>query len=495
MKRISFMLICLISACLLAGCGSYQLEEEPEGENEEVTDGEDSKDEAIVTVILDNPDDFPTLYPLKLYLFNSSNQCIYEHEIEAETDLPSISLSKGTYTMSAFSGLASGEYAFPMELHPSQLITFSENCCANIPLVAGKSHIQLNGDIRVSLRLSYAVACMYFSFDYFPKDVTQVTLGISPVSSGISLGGDIYNDNRFATIVCSQTDSRWESGPVYVMPSDANRIHLSVKLTKNGKETVYGYDYNTALKAGKVYQFVGEENGIITVGGEGQQVSGWVSDGPVDIDFEELIVEDAEDWEKPETGEENPEEEPPFKVEDDKPAGGNGDGSDTDGDETHDEETPGGNISGGGTSGEYDVLYANELPEAESIWGPFFVWKVEQLSSTSVKAILMAPRQWMVKRDEAVSICEAYEIDELTGWRVLTQEEAKEFRDQYDENIEELGSFLYEHDIDRFNKYDLRYLCDDFKSTFCFYNTKILDAGKTVKYGLRLFKEVIVELN
>lgn len=80
-----------------------------------------------------------------------------------------------------------------------------------------------------------------------------------------------------------------------------------------------------------------------------------------------------------------------------------------------------------------------------------------------------------------------------TGWRVLTVEEAKEFRDQYDETIVELSEYLFENGIDRFNKYDIRYLCDDFNSTFCFYNTRISKSGKTVDYGLRLFKEVIVE--
>lgn len=477
----------LIGICLVSGCGSYQLEEEPE--NEEET-GEAPPEEAAITMALDNPEAFPSLYPLRLYLFNSSDQCVYEDEIASETEMPVISQPKGTYVMSVFSGLSSGEYAFPMELHPRQLLTFSRNCCAAFPLVVGKSHIEMSGDIRVSLKLSYAVACVDFSFGYFPEDVTEVTVHLSPVSSGISLGGDVHTDDKFATIVCSKVGPRWKSGPVYVIPSDANRLHLSLRLTQNGEETVYGYDYNSALVAGKVYHFEGDEEGEIHVDDEDSQVSGWVSGEDVEIEFDDFEQEGQDDWKEPDTDDGKDEEEtPPFEVddeEDETPSGGEDDVTGDDG--------PVGDVSGGDVSGgDSDILYADELPEAESIWGPFFVWKVEQLSATSVKAVLMAPRQWMELRDDAVAICDAYEIDGIGEWRVLTLEEAKEFRDQYDETIVQLSEYLYDNGIDSFNKYDLRYLCDDFNTTFCFYNQRTSKAGKTVKYGLRLFKEVVVE--
>lgn len=52
---------------------------------------------------------------------------------------------------------------------------------------------------------------------------------------------------------------------------------------------------------------------------------------------------------------------------------------------------------------------------------------------------------------------------------------------------------LAENGLDRFNKYDCRYLCNDFNSTFCFYNTQIVKSGETVDYALRLVKKVRVE--
>ena len=36
---------------------------------------------------------------------------------------------------------------------------------------------------------------------------------------------------------------------------------------------------------------------------------------------------------------------------------------------------------------------------------------------------------------------------------------------------------LSKNGLDRFNKYDCRYLCNDFNSTFCFYNTQIIKSA------------------
>ena len=133
------------------------------------------------------------------------------------------------------------------------------------------------------------------------------------------------------------------------------------------------------------------------------------------------------------------------------------------------------------------------MPESETIWGPFFVWKVESLSGNEVMATLVSPRQWLLKKAEAISVCEAYEEDGISGWRTFTTEEAKEFRDRYDDTIVALSDMLAENGLDRFNKYDCRYLCNDFNSTFCFYNTQIVKSGETVDYALRLVKKVRVE--
>ena len=108
-------------------------------------------------------------------------------------------------------------------------------------------------------------------------------------------------------------------------------------------------------------------------------------------------------------------------------------------------------------------------------------------------ATLVSPRQWLLKKAEAIPVCEAYEEDGISGWRTFTTEEAKEFRDQYDDTIYSLSEMFWENGLDRFDKYDCRYLCNDCNSTFCFYNTDVRASGETVDYALRLVKKVRVE--
>lgn len=243
-------------AGFFSACGGYQLEE-----------GEAQSDNCRINVTLGNADVFPSLYPLTLYLFDSDNRCVGKHTVSSETEIPVFSQARGTYVLSMFSGLSSDDYICPMETNPLQTVTFAEGCCSDIPLVMGKSHIRLEQDTEVAVSFSYAVAGLYFSFGSFSSDVSEVTVHVSPVSSGISLGGDINDNKQFATIFCRKDGTRWVAGPVYVLPSDASRIHLSVKLRRGGEETVYGYDYNSSFKSGSIYRFVGKGGDEITLDG------------------------------------------------------------------------------------------------------------------------------------------------------------------------------------------------------------------------------------
>lgn len=447
MKQLCSLLFAAFGTlCLLGGCGGYQPEDGSEGSQ---------SGNCLVNLELGNAEIFPSVYPLDIYLFDSRNQCVYDRTVSSVSEIPVFDLSAGSYQLSVFSGLSSGEYVLPLEVHPRQYLTFAKDCCADVPLIAGRSRLLLEKDTGVSVTLSYVVAALYFSFPFFPSDVSEVTLHISPVSSGISLGGDLSNDYSLAAVACEKKGGSWIAGPVYVFPADASRVHLSVKLKQGGAEKIYGYDYNSSFESGKVYRFAGKEDGKIEIGGE-SPVKSWETGVDVELDLGDFEIESEEDWEKPEDGEDDGGQQKP-------------------------------------DSGDGTVLYSEVLPEAEAVWGPFYAWKVVPLSANSVEATLLAPRQWLARTDDARSICGSYEEDGIGGWRPFTLDEAEAFRDQYSATLLELSDFLEDQGFDPFNKYDLRYLCADFSKTFSFENTRILNAGKTVKYGLRLVKVVRVE--
>lgn len=445
----------MMLACMFffVGCGSYQVEGEGESAG--------TSDLYGIDVTLSNAQLFTPLYPLHLYFFDAQGTVAWNEEVLEQSEWPAISLPEGEYVFSVLSGLSSEDYLPPMVLNSKQFLTFSEGNHATTPLAIGKNIIKLQKDIKVSVSLSYAVAALYLSFGGLPAEAVSVEARISPVSSGITLEGTLSNDGTFASVPCEKVKGVWKAGPVYVLPSEGLQTHLSLNVQTTSEETVYGYFFNYSLEAGKPYRFVSTGDGEISLE-ENNQIAGWTPEVSEEFPFENMTEEG--EWEEP-----------------DAPDGGEG----TEGNEDEDD--------GQDTEEDTDVIVSEVLPESETIWGPFFVWKVESLSGNEVMATLVSPRQWLLKKAEAISVCEAYEEDGISGWRTFTTDEAKEFRDQYDDTIVALSDMLSENGLDRFNKYDCRYLCNDFNSTFCFYNTQIVKSGETVDYALRLVKKVRVE--
>lgn len=446
-----FMMLACMS--FFMGCGSYQVEGEGESAG--------TSDLYGIDVTLSNAQLFTPLYPLHLYFFDAQGTVAWNEEVLEQSEWPAISLPEGEYVFSVLSGLSSEDYLPPMVLNSKQFLTFSEGNHAKTPLVIGKNVIKLQKDIKVSVSLSYAVAALYLSFGGLPAEAVSVEARISPVSSGITLEGTLSNDGTFASVPCEKVKGVWKAGPVYVLPSEGLQTHLSLNVQTASEETVYGCFFNYPLEAGKPYRFVSTGDGEISLEGN-NQIAGWTPEVSEEFSFENMTEEG--EWEEP-----------------DAPDGGEG----TEGNEDEDD--------GQDTEEDTDVIVSEVLPESETIWGPFFVWKVESLSGNEVMATLVSPRQWLLKKAEAISVCEAYEEDGISGWRTFTTDEAKEFRDQYDDTIVALSDMLSENGLDRFNKYDCRYLCNDFNSTFCFYNTQIVKSGETVDYALRLVKKVRVE--
>ena len=451
--QIQSFFIMLACMSFFMGCGSYQVEGEGESAG--------TSDLYGIDVTLSNAQLFTPLYPLHLYFFDAQGTVAWNEEVLEQSEWPAISLPEGEYVFSVLSGLSSEDYLPPMVLNSKQFLTFSEGNHATTPLAIGKNIIKLQNDVKVSVSLSYAVAALYLSFGGLPAEAVSVEARISPVSSGITLEGTLSNDGTFASVPCEKVKGVWKAGPVYVLPSEGLQTHLSLNVQTASEETVYGCFFNYPLEAGKPYRFVSTGDGEISLE-ENNQIAGWTPEVSEEFLFENMTEEG--EWEEP-----------------DVPDGGEG----TEGNEDEDD--------GQDTEEDTDVIVSEVLPESETIWGPFFVWKVESLSGNEVMATLVSPRQWLLKKAEAISVCEAYEEDGISGWRTFTTEEAKEFRDQYDDTIVALSDMLSENGLDRFNKYDCRYLCNDFNSTFCFYNTQIVKSGETVDYALRLVKKVRVE--
>lgn len=433
-------LLGLLGLLLWVSCGEYAPEEEQEA-------GEDHSG-ATYTLQLNwqSENNSKLHYPLSVYVFDAMNNCVLQESIASAYADFSASLPKGKYTLAVFSALSGDDFMFPLEMIPDSYITFRNGNRCILPLQMGQARVNLSQSALVSLTLSYMVSALHFSFNLIPEEAERVQVTVSPVSSAVSFVGSYRNDAQECVIECRKEGHVWKAGPVYVFPCKDTKTHLSVRVCMPEGDEVYGYTYEASLKPSYPYHFTGNYQEGVSLDGD-FQIEGWQPGIDIEFGFDEVIPDEGGD-------------------EDDKPSGG------------EDEEG--------------EAILVTTLPQADAVWGPFYVWQVETLSSKEVNAFLIAPDQYYTVVSKAGEILSEYEVDGIADWRVFSKEEAEDFRDRfYSSAMESLNEFLLSEGLEGFYYSDgARYLCNESQSTFCFYNKRILDAGATPKYYLRPVKKV-----
>lgn len=425
----------------LVSCGEYELEEDQPSEDGSVN--------VTYTLQLNwqGENNSKLHYPLSVYVFDEVSNCVLRETISSAYSDFMPSLPEGRYTVSVFSALSSHDFSVPLEVIPDSYIRLKNGNNCTLPLQMGQARVGLTQSTLVNLTLSYMVSALHFSFNLIPEEAKAVQVAISPVSSSVSFVGNYRNDTEACVVSCRKEGHVWKSDAVYVFPCQDAQTHLSVTVRMPDKDEVYSYTYGASLKPGYPYHFTGNYQEGVSLDGD-FQIEGWHPGVDVEFGFDEIQPDEG-------GGEEG----------NDKP-------------------------SGGGT--ESETILVNTLPQADVVWGPFYVWKVETISSKEVEAFLIAPDQYYTVASGIEGILSAYELDGIQGWRVFSKEEAEAFRDQfYSFTMEELNKFLVAEGLKGFYYSDgARYLCNEGKSTFCFYNKRILEAGATPKYYLRPVKEV-----
>ena len=432
----------LVFLFLSFSCSEYQLEDEmSENEKEEQTNTPASY---AFQLLLQSKDNAKINYPLSVFIFDQNNNCIHKETIANEVDDFSSILTKGKYTLVVLSGIDNNECSFPLEITSNGFISLTGQNYLIHPIQMGKAFINLTESTKVTVSLSYIVSALNFSINNIPKDAESVDIKIAPVSSGFTFAGDYKNDTQTCSVSCKKTGDTWTYENLYVLPCYSSQTHLSINIQLPGHNETYGYTYQSALEAGVPYHFIGKYKEGIALDGE-FQAEGWKPTVDVEFGFDDIIPDEPE-YPDHEEEPENPEE---------------------------------------------DVFLVKEMPEDDSIWGYFYVWKIQPISTDVYEAIIIAPEQWYTLTSDAFKLLNDYTVDGIDGWRMFTLEEAKAFRDQFQSTIADLNDFIYDYGLSTF-QYDEgeRYLCNQAQSTFSFSNNRILNAGKTVKYYLRPVKTV-----
>ncbi len=334
------------------------------------------------------------------------------------------------------------------------------NGWSTTPAVRGGADFSVQGKAAtVNIILSYAVASVNITLDGVAAEATNVSVQLSPLSNSLSQDGT-YSGSATVTIPCSKTSAgTWSTGAAYVYPSAADLTNISISITMPGGTETYSVVYADRLTAAVPYSFTGTYKG----GGNGMsEITGDIAQS---------------DWQA--------EVEGTFSF---GPSGSNAFDNMPD----------------------VPLVEVGSLPAAGTLWnGHVVMVQLSEEESNLAEMLLMSREEWtgmtsaFYETDPYVAqnIAQQYAEDGLTGWHIPTTDEARGMKEKWGGSaLTNLNATLAGASLTQLTATDtngnVRYLCNDARSTFSFAaSSSITAAGKTVRtYRLRVVKRIRFKL-
>lgn len=385
-------------------------------------------------------DAFEMEYPVRVFCTDIAGASIKDVTFRQGDEI-TFPLAKGEYGINVFVGWDENNYTLKDKPDGKQMVTMKNSSMAEKALRTAHTSLEIDKQTDINMIPAYVVASAEVELSNIPADVKSVRIDISPVSSGYNTCGGYSEDTQSGVIVCYEKSGKWVSDKRYFFPVENRKTTISVSIDKGDETDNYSYTFIDGMKAGQPYKFTGGYSDGLNMDGD-FQISGWNMEKEIVLDFEDetLVGEDEGDI-------------PSYDIE---------------------------------------TFIVESIPSADVIWGPFYVWKVEEQSANEALVTIISPDQWFQKFEEgeAIKILNAYEIDGMTGWRTFTKAEAEEFYKDFSTDLNGLNSYLEENGHNIFYT-ENRYLCENGEYAFnIFGSTNIRKAGTTVKYYLRPIKTI-----
>ncbi|MDE5987734.1 MAG: FimB/Mfa2 family fimbrial subunit [Prevotella sp.] len=453
MNKFSFMGAIMLFAIAFCSCENpnFMLDDE-EGITTNPSNGKSVK------ISLRSASTTPIEYPVRIYAFDENNICRGSAIITDETEnSTTIKLTKGTYRVTAIS--LPDTYPFVnSNISPSSILQMPESGYANSPFSTGNADITVTSSASqsVSIRMGYRQAAVNVTLLNTPANVTSMDISLSTPYHTMSIDGS-YGNAKSVTVPSVKSGDVWETGTFYIMPTQQSQTVLTMHLTlDDGSSESYSYTYNATLNAGIPYFFTGnydsgESNADIIASIQGGE---WGDPIVTDFNF--------------------------------------GPGADKD------------------TEKNKTTWYVTSLPKAGDVLNGHVIIASSETSSNEAELLLISLEEWSnvysveneEKAAETTGIVNNYTEDGLREWRFPTEAEAKLLHDMYcdDTALANINTVIANAGGTKLSKKksngdNLRYLCEDGRSTFSFLiNGNILSAGKTVTYNLRLVKSITAVL-
>lgn len=441
--RKKFYPLILFFVALIFSCSKYTIDD----------DGNTSDNEEAVNIYLKFRKDqsgnvLDIEYPVHIFCVDKTSSAIQDFYFEEGSEIL-VSVNKSEYSVNAFLGVSQDNFIIMNDINGKPMVTINEYGVSHKPVMSAHSTLNIDKQTEINFIPSYIVSSAEFEFSNIPSDVKSVEVEISPVCCGYHVEGGLSDRTQTARIECEPVNGEWISGQKFIFPAEGKKTSVTVILNYENDVKTFQYTFSEGLKQGQPYKFTGGYDDDLSLNGD-FEISGWNIEEEIFIDFENGTP-----------------------VADDNENNNNEDDNEPDGEDS--------------SVGNEDIFYVDELPSAKSVWGSFYMWKVEKTGSDEALATIISPDQWfqIYEEGEAMKILNDYKIDDISGWRTFTREEAEEFFKDFSTSLDELNPYLEENGHNIFYT-ENRYLCENGEYAFNMYGeTNIRAAGKTVKYYLR----------
>lgn len=186
-------------------------------------------------------------YPVNVYVFNESDECVEYLTLANSEDVLSLNLIEGTYTIYSIGGTSSDSYTLPSK----------EDATATsvIQLASGKNHsdvmtaknvVTLVDGEENNLTLAFERKVMQLQeikIENVPSATTAVSVDIAPLYKDICINGGYSGDNGAQSITLTKEDATktWSNTEnIYLLPASGNAT-ISVKMTNTDGTKSYSY--------------------------------------------------------------------------------------------------------------------------------------------------------------------------------------------------------------------------------------------------------------
>ena len=298
MKHIRFCTLLLSAGLVMTSCEKELSSEVGEEETEVL--GQSPEASAHLNIITRGSGDDPDENEVsegRIYIFNSSDQCVALLQTNDVTYQASADLAPGTYTLYAVGGSDLSRFVLPtkQQATPSSVITRVDGMVMdNLMLKTATVTITEGESVTQTIALDHKVLYVnQLDVHDVPDDVTKVEVTLSPLYKSIQLDGTYVTTDtesyKIALTQSSTTATTWQASPHQALFPSKGTPTIKVTFTSPSGVKSYSYTLSEELPANHHFTISGTysntNNGIAFTGL--LTSSDWGEDRTITFGFDE----------------------------------------------------------------------------------------------------------------------------------------------------------------------------------------------------------------